>query len=117
MVSDGVFAGGLSVNKPLILRSLHGPQFTVIDGGGTKPCVSMTNGASLSGFTLTRGFGELAGGGAYGARCTTARLPTTRLGTKAVGRNIARSIIARWLATSLTSTAAGLVRAPSTTAH
>ena len=47
------------MNNPLTLRSVNGPQFTVINGGGMNQCVSLTDGASLSGFTLTNG---LAGG-------------------------------------------------------
>jgi hypothetical protein len=67
VVSNGVYAGGLKVNKALALRSVNGPPFTVINGGGSKPCVLLTNGASLSGFTLTNGYsGGSPGGGASG---------------------------------------------------
>jgi PKD repeat protein len=55
LVTNGVYAGGLAVNMPLALRSLNGPQFTVINGGGTNHCASLTDGASLTGFTLTNG--------------------------------------------------------------
>src|SRR5262245_17176892 len=52
MVSNGVYAGGLAVNKPLTLLGVNGPRFTLIDaslvGFGTR-CVSMTNGVKLSG--------------------------------------------------------------------
>ena len=63
VVTNGVYAGGLEVSKPLTLRSVNGPQFTEINGKGTNPCVSLADGASLSGFTLTNGSG--------GASCTT----------------------------------------------
>src|SRR5437867_322386 len=38
VVTNGTYAGGVSINKPLTVRSVSGPQFTTISGGG--PCVS-----------------------------------------------------------------------------
>jgi nitrous oxidase accessory protein NosD len=63
VVTDGVYAGGLAVDKPLRLRSVNGPQFTVINGGGAVQCASLTSGASLSGFTLTHGYAYGGDGG------------------------------------------------------
>jgi hypothetical protein len=54
VVSNGVYAGGVGVGMALTLRSVNGPQFTVIKGG--DPCVSLAAGASLTGFTLTNAF-------------------------------------------------------------
>ena len=34
LVTNGVYAGGLTVDKPLTLRSVNGPQFSVIKGAG-----------------------------------------------------------------------------------
>jgi parallel beta-helix repeat protein len=75
VVTNGIYAqGGLAlysimtnraaVYKPVTLRSVNGPQFTIIqghqvpgttNGDGAIRCVYLTNGARLSGFTLTGG--------------------------------------------------------------
>jgi len=69
VVADGTHANGgravgtndvdsrVVVDKPLRLRTVSGPELTVIDGGGTNRCVYLANGASLSGFTLRNGLG------------------------------------------------------------
>jgi len=78
VVTNGLYAVGgravdaitnrVAVDKALSLRSVNGPQFTVIDGGASVRCVYLTNGASLSGFTLTHGRAEVGGG----LRCRSA---------------------------------------------
>ena len=54
LVTNGVYSP-VYVRKPLSLRSINGPQFTTVHGGGS--CVYLTNNATLSGFTLTNGYG------------------------------------------------------------
>jgi PKD repeat protein len=83
LVTNGIYATGgrpwnennrVAVDKPLALRSVNGPASTVIVGAKAEfdeegnqlsdayRCVYMTNGASLSGFTLTNGAAGNGGG-------------------------------------------------------
>jgi nitrous oxidase accessory protein NosD len=62
VVTNGLYAGGVTVTNPLTLLSVNGPQSTVINGGGSNRCVSLTNGASLTGFTMTQGVADPSGG-------------------------------------------------------
>jgi hypothetical protein len=57
-VGNGVY-GGFVVDNPVALVSVNGPQFTVIDGH-----VSLCDGASLTGFTITNGL-AISGGGVF----------------------------------------------------
>jgi hypothetical protein len=77
VVTNGIYAAGgrsvgftgnrVVVEKPLNVRSVSGAQSTTIDGVGLARCAWLTNGASLTGFTLTGGYaGDGVGGGAYG---------------------------------------------------
>src|SRR5437899_603230 len=59
------------VDKQLVLRSVNGPQFTVIDGQKMGRCVSLASNASLSGFTLTNGLVNNSGGGVHCDDTTT----------------------------------------------
>jgi hypothetical protein len=61
VVTNGTYTGTLNIDKPLSLLSVNGPQVTIIDadfnmgpffGSGS---VTMVDGASLSGFTVTHG--------------------------------------------------------------
>jgi len=58
-VTNGVYAP-VTVNTPLTVQSVNGPDVTVIDGGGAEECLYLTDDAVLVGFTLTNG---VAGGG------------------------------------------------------
>ncbi len=83
LVTDGTYAYGgrtaqpddntnrVAVDRPLILQSVNGPQFTVILGRPARwntnldsaiRCVYLANGASLSGFVLTNGGAWIGGG-------------------------------------------------------
>jgi hypothetical protein len=67
LVTNGIYATGsratiddtnvnrLVVDKPLAVRTVQGPAFTVIDGGGSNRCAYLADATSLSGFTLTHG--------------------------------------------------------------
>ncbi len=67
VVTDGVYSGGVTVSNPVTLLSVNGASSTVIDGGGprlpTPPCISLTNGSMLIGFTVTGGRDEDIPGG------------------------------------------------------
>jgi hypothetical protein len=96
LVSNGIYASGgravystmtnrLTVDRPMTVRSVNGPQVTVIQGyqlpgtsigTGAIRCAYLTNGVLLSGFTLEGGatllpqwnsdtFHELSGGGVW----------------------------------------------------
>ncbi len=79
LVTNGVYAEGegqaidsngnwsgptrVVITNAISLRSINGPQFTIIDGQGMVRCAWLTDGASLSGFTLTNGRASFRGGG------------------------------------------------------
>jgi hypothetical protein len=96
-VADGTYAAGarpagsvtnrLAVTKPLAVRSVNGPESTIIqgylvpgttNGAGGICCVYLTNGASLSGFTLTNGAG--------GVRCESTNATISNC---VIARNVA----------------------------
>ena len=65
-VSNGVYATGggravvgtranrVSIDRAITVRSVNGPEETIIVGGGMR-CAYVTNGATLAGFTVTNG--------------------------------------------------------------
>ncbi|MCF7847436.1 MAG: tail fiber protein [Kiritimatiellales bacterium] len=58
----------VAVPPGLTVRSIHGPEHTVINGKSTVRCVELGTNTTLSGFTLTKGFTPSSGGGFY---CTS----------------------------------------------
>jgi hypothetical protein len=63
-VGTNLLVSRVAINKALTVRSVNGPQFTTIvgrqlslvtNGTGAVRCAYLTDGASLSGFTLIRG--------------------------------------------------------------
>jgi hypothetical protein len=61
VVTNGTYAP-VTVNKPLTLQSVNGPDVTVIDGGGVAQCAYLTNNAVIMGFSLTNGWSGYGGG-------------------------------------------------------
>ncbi len=82
LVSNGVYAVGekqtaltvsrVAVTNAITLRSVNGPQFTIIDGGGSMLGVQVFDGAILSGFTVTNG-----GAGDGGVYCSSTNVLLT----------------------------------------
>ena len=54
LVSNGTYQP-IGVSQPLVVLSVNGPQSTVINGGGTNRCASLSGRVQLSGFTLAAG--------------------------------------------------------------
>ena len=67
LATNGTYASGyaflsrigtnrVSITNAIILCSVNGPAFTIIDGGQSMRCVYLTNTASITGFTLQNGY-------------------------------------------------------------
>ena len=67
LVTNGVYISYVEVHTPLTLRSVNGPEFTLI--AGEDSYVYLDSGASLSGFTLTNGYGLNGGGTSVASNC------------------------------------------------
>ena len=71
LVHDGVYDSGgdgagnrVNLSNGIRLRSVNGPEVTIIDGANSVRCAQLADGCLLEGFTLTRGAAD-SGGGAY----------------------------------------------------
>jgi hypothetical protein len=64
VVTNGIY-GAVNVDKPLLVRSINGPQVTIIDPVRQSRCAWLANGASLAGFWLRHGAADVFGGGVF----------------------------------------------------
>ena len=64
LVTNGIY-GAVNVDKPLLLRSVNGPQVTIIDAAGRSRCAWLTNGTRLAGMWLRHGTADVFGGGVF----------------------------------------------------
>jgi parallel beta-helix repeat protein len=85
LFTTNYFFNRVVVDKQLVLRSVNGPQFTIIDGQKLGRCVSLTSNAILAGFTLTNGVVNSSGGG---VRCDDT---TTVVSNCTISGNVASS--------------------------
>jgi hypothetical protein len=84
LVGNGVYGGGLEVTNALTILSVGGPQNAIIDSRRTNRCVSLADGASLTGFTLANGYHDGFGGGAYCASTNVYLTNCTMTGNSAI---------------------------------
>ena len=99
-VADGVYEKiNVDGEKRVIIRSKNGPDATTIDGGGVARCASFyySDGNTpftdvvVDGFTLTGGYRDGSGGGAYGGTFRNCRIVgnvCTRSGGAGYGANM-----------------------------
>ena len=64
LVTNGIY-GAVYVAKPLSVRSVNGPQVTIMDAARLRRCAWLTNGAGLTGFWLRHGAADVFGGGVF----------------------------------------------------
>jgi hypothetical protein len=71
VVTNGVYATGgrglarVVVDKPIAIRSVNGPEVTVVVGAPSVRCLYLTDGSRVSGFTFSNGNARDAGGGVW----------------------------------------------------
>jgi len=65
-VTNGTYtlSSQLEISENITVQSVHGAEVTILDGGGSVRCAMLSDGV-LAGFSLTNGYFEGQGGGAY----------------------------------------------------
>ncbi|OVE75658.1 hypothetical protein BVX97_03940, partial [bacterium E08(2017)] len=64
LVTNGTYAGEeIIVSREVQLRSVNGPDSTIIDGEYARRCLSIKANAVVDGFTIKRGYADDNGGG------------------------------------------------------
>jgi PKD repeat protein len=67
-ITNGVYypSSEIWIDKDIEVRSVNGPEVTIVDGSGSNRCFNLQQSACvLDGFTITNGYYELDGGGMH----------------------------------------------------
>ncbi|OQC14691.1 MAG: hypothetical protein BWX73_01691 [Lentisphaerae bacterium ADurb.Bin082] len=79
LVKPGVYAPIVTDDKAIAIRSVNGAATTVIDGGGSQRCATLSKSyygrqTVLDGFTLRNGVATASGGGLFGGTALNCRI-------------------------------------------
>ncbi len=67
LINDGTYTltNEISVNYTLIIKSVNGPNATIVDGNDSNRCFNITAPISIYGLTITNGYTTFNGAGIY----------------------------------------------------